>query len=62
MKILSLVALIAAGVSLLLALLAHLFFNDRIVFYFSYYISGSGLLLLASIAFALQYLINLKRK
>lgn len=62
MKILSYVALIAAGISLLLALLAHFFFNDRIIFYFTYYISGAGLFLLTSIAFALHHLINMKSK
>ena len=62
MKILSLVTLIASGVSLLLAFLARYLPGERLIFYFSYYLSGTGLLLLASIAFALQHLINLKSK
>jgi len=62
MKSLSYIALIAAAVSFILALVARYCFDGKLIFNFFYYITGTGLLLLASIALALQYLINIKSK
>ncbi|MFQ6070909.1 MAG: hypothetical protein ACE5LC_10355 [Candidatus Aminicenantales bacterium] len=60
MRLLSVIALIASGVSFVLAFIARYLPGERIIFHFSYYLSGTGLLLLASIAFALQHLIKKK--
>jgi hypothetical protein len=62
MKLLSIIALIGAGVTLLLALLARIFFDGRIIISFIWYFQSTGLLLLASIALSLIHLINLKSK
>jgi hypothetical protein len=62
MKLLSILALIAAGISLILALLARFFFSGRIIFSLYYFYQSTGLFLLASIAFALQHLIQTKTK
>jgi hypothetical protein len=62
MKLLSIIALIGAGVSLFLALLARIFFDGRIIISFLWYFQSTGLLLLASIAFSLIHLINLRGK
>jgi len=62
MKTLSYIALILAGLCLLLALLAHFFLGGRIVFNWDKYISGVTIFLLTSIVFALYHLIMLKSK
>lgn len=62
MKTLSYIALIVAGLCLLLALLSHFFFGGRIVFNWDKYISGVTIFLLTSIVFALYHLIMLKSK
>jgi len=62
MKTLSYIALISAAVTLILAFIARFMPEGRLIFKFHYYLSGTGLLLLASISFAVHYLINLKSK
>ena len=62
MKSLSYIALIVAAVSFILALVARYFFDGKLILHFFYYITGTGLSLLASIALALQYLISIKNK
>jgi len=62
MKLLSYIALIGAGVCLVIALLARFFFNSRIIFHFVNYLTAVEICLLASIAFALLYIIQLKSK
>jgi hypothetical protein len=62
MKFLSILALIAAGISLILALLTRFFFDGRIIISSYFYFQSTGLFLLASIAFALQHLIHTKSK
>jgi hypothetical protein len=62
MKFLSFLALLAAGISLLLALVARFFFGGRIIFSLYYYYQSTGLFLLASIAFALQHILQTKAK
>jgi hypothetical protein len=62
MKFLSFLALIVAGICLILALLARFFFDGRIIFSLYYLYQSTGIFLLASIAFALQHLIQTKSK
>ncbi len=62
MKILSYIALIIAGICLLLALIGHFFFSGRVLFNWDKYIVGVIISLLTSIVFALYHMIELKSK
>lgn len=62
MKTLSYVFLILAVVCLILAFISAKVVNGVIIFPVSYYFSGAGLSLLASIVFALYHVIGLKEK
>lgn len=62
MKTLSYAALAAAAACVILGLIARYAFGGRVVVFFTYYIKGVEVFLLASILFALYHLIGLKAK
>ena len=62
MKFLSFVLFLGGIACFVLAFLARVFFDGRIIFNFIYYLDAAQFSLLASIALALHYLIGHKEK
>ncbi|MFB0565813.1 MAG: hypothetical protein ACETWK_09065 [Candidatus Aminicenantaceae bacterium] len=62
MKLLSYISLLAAGICVILAIISHFFFESRIVFAFTSYVTATRIFLLASIAFGILSLSAVKGK